>query len=113
MTDTTKALSHGSTFAVEQVRWPTTYRLAAVLALVLAMVAARCWVVVHSDFETDEPYYWLWSHGLAWGYFDHPPMIAYFIRLGTRDQTAARKSYARGDFIRIQKKHLLRITQCR
>jgi 4-amino-4-deoxy-L-arabinose transferase-like glycosyltransferase len=83
MTDTTKALSHGSTFAVEQVRWPTTYRLAAVLALVLAMVAARCWVVVHSDFETDEPYYWLWSHGLAWGYFDHPPMIAYFIRLGT------------------------------
>jgi len=83
MTDTTKALSRGSTFLVEQVRWPTTYRLPAVLTLVLAMVAARYWVVVHSDFETDEPYYWLWSHGLAWGYFDHPPMIAYFIRLGT------------------------------
>jgi len=83
MTDTTKALSPGSAFAVERIRWPTTYRLAATLTIVLAMVAARCWVAVHSDFETDEPYYWLWSHGLAWGYFDHPPMIAYFIRLGT------------------------------
>lgn len=83
MTDTTKALSDGSTFAVERLSWPATYRLAPVLALVFAMIAARCWVVVHSDFETDEPYYWLWSHGLAWSYFDHPPMIAYFIRLGT------------------------------
>jgi 4-amino-4-deoxy-L-arabinose transferase-like glycosyltransferase len=31
----------------------------------------------------DEPYYWLWSQNLAWGYFDHPPAIAFLIRAGT------------------------------
>jgi 4-amino-4-deoxy-L-arabinose transferase-like glycosyltransferase len=31
----------------------------------------------------DEAYYWLWSRHLAGGYFDHPPMIAFVIRLGT------------------------------
>ena len=27
----------------------------------------------------DEAYYWMWSHHLQTGYFDHPPMIAYMI----------------------------------
>jgi len=31
----------------------------------------------------DESYYTLFSSQLAWGYFDHPPMIALFIRAGT------------------------------
>lgn len=31
----------------------------------------------------DESYYWVWSRHLALGYFDHPPMIAYLIWLGT------------------------------
>ncbi len=31
----------------------------------------------------DEAYYWLWSKHLALSYYDHPPMIAYAIRLGT------------------------------
>jgi 4-amino-4-deoxy-L-arabinose transferase-like glycosyltransferase len=33
----------------------------------------------------DEAYYWDWSRGahLAAGYFDHPPMIAVLVRLGT------------------------------
>jgi hypothetical protein len=30
----------------------------------------------------DESYYWVWSKNLAWGYFDHPPMVALFIWLG-------------------------------
>ena len=30
----------------------------------------------------DEAYYWVWSKNLAWGYFDHPPMVALFIWLG-------------------------------
>lgn len=30
----------------------------------------------------DEAYYWLYSRFPAWGYFDHPPMIAFFIRTG-------------------------------
>lgn len=31
----------------------------------------------------DETYYWEWSRRLAGGYFDHPPLIAWAIRLGT------------------------------
>ena len=31
----------------------------------------------------DETYYWEWSRHLAAGYFDHPPGIAWAIRLGT------------------------------
>lgn len=31
----------------------------------------------------DESYYWLWSRHLSLGYYDHPPMVAYWIRLGT------------------------------
>ncbi|MFT4023109.1 MAG: glycosyltransferase family 39 protein [Flavihumibacter sp.] len=30
----------------------------------------------------DEAYYWVYSRHLDWGYFDHPPMIAFLIRLG-------------------------------
>jgi 4-amino-4-deoxy-L-arabinose transferase-like glycosyltransferase len=31
----------------------------------------------------DEAYYWLWSKHLAASYYDHPPAIAYAIRLGS------------------------------
>lgn len=31
----------------------------------------------------DESYYWLWSKHLAASYYDHPPAIAFIIRLGT------------------------------
>ena len=30
----------------------------------------------------DEAYYWMYSNYPAWGYFDHPPMIAMMIRAG-------------------------------
>src|SRR5271169_280058 len=29
----------------------------------------------------DETYYWDWSRELSWGYFDHPPMIAWLIAI--------------------------------
>jgi hypothetical protein len=31
----------------------------------------------------DEPYYWLYAQKLSWGYFDHPPLIALLVRIGT------------------------------
>ena len=31
----------------------------------------------------DEAYYWVYSRFLDWGYFDHPPMIAVLIKVGT------------------------------
>src|SRR4028119_1663605 len=30
----------------------------------------------------DEAYYWMYSMYLDWGYFDHPPMVAFLIRMG-------------------------------
>jgi hypothetical protein len=29
----------------------------------------------------DEAYYWVWSKNLAFGYFDHPPMVALWIKI--------------------------------
>jgi len=31
----------------------------------------------------DEAYYWRWAQSLDWGYFDHPPMVAYIIKLSS------------------------------
>ncbi len=35
------------------------------------------------DVSTDEAYYWMWSVRLDWGYVDHPPMVAYVMRLAS------------------------------
>ncbi len=34
------------------------------------------------ELHPDEAYYWLYSRFLDWGYFDHPPMAALFIKAG-------------------------------
>ena len=42
--------------------------------------------LIHSYFTEiieDEAYYWVYSQFPAWGYFDHPPMIAMLIKLGS------------------------------
>lgn len=31
----------------------------------------------------DEAYYWQWSRHLDWGYYDHPPLVAWLIAAGT------------------------------
>src|SRR6266513_1266299 len=35
-----------------------------------------------TELQDDEAYYWVYSKYLAWGYFDHPPMIAVLIKMG-------------------------------
>ena len=50
--------------------------LAAVTLLRLVMAAVL-------PLSPDEAYYWVWSHALAPGYPDHPPMVALWIRAGT------------------------------
>ncbi len=37
---------------------------------------------ITAEIHADEAYYWLYSRYLDWGYFDHPPMVALFIRAG-------------------------------
>lgn len=55
-------------------------RTAAIIGvLVLLRLVAAAW----TPLTFDEAYYWTWSQSLAGGYYDHPPMVAVVIRLGT------------------------------
>jgi Dolichyl-phosphate-mannose-protein mannosyltransferase len=47
------------------------------LAALQALAAARL------ELTFDEAYYSLWSHSLAFGYLDHPPMVALLVRAST------------------------------
>jgi hypothetical protein len=46
------------------------------------------WLILHfvqafnTELFDDEAYYWVYSNFPAWGYFDHPPMIAILIKAG-------------------------------
>jgi 4-amino-4-deoxy-L-arabinose transferase-like glycosyltransferase len=51
--------------------------------LILALVLLRCLAAAWTPLTFDEAYYWMWSKHLAFGYYDHPPMVALVIRLGT------------------------------
>jgi hypothetical protein len=63
---------------------PTDGRLVRNTALtVLALVALRLVAAAWTPLTFDEAYYWTWSKHLAGGYYDHPPMVAVVIRLGT------------------------------
>jgi 4-amino-4-deoxy-L-arabinose transferase-like glycosyltransferase len=54
------------------------------LAAALAVVTlVRLVVAATAPLAPDETYYWVWSHALATGYLDHPPMVALWIRAGT------------------------------
>jgi 4-amino-4-deoxy-L-arabinose transferase-like glycosyltransferase len=55
-------------------------RLAVALA---AVTLIRLVVAAAVPLAPDETYYWIWSHALAPGYLDHPPMVALWIRAGT------------------------------
>jgi hypothetical protein len=50
---------------------------------ILALVALRLVSAAFTPLTFDEAYYWTWSKHLAGGYYDHPPMVAVVIRLGT------------------------------
>jgi 4-amino-4-deoxy-L-arabinose transferase-like glycosyltransferase len=57
--------------------WRQALGITAMAALVRLAFAA--WLPLYPD----ETYYWDWSRHLANGYFDHPPVIAWLIALGT------------------------------
>jgi 4-amino-4-deoxy-L-arabinose transferase-like glycosyltransferase len=64
--------------ALAWLRAPAAPRIAVhALLLVRAVMAALV------PLTADEAYYWLWSKHLDVGYLDHPPAIAWLIRLGT------------------------------
>lgn len=54
----------------------------AVLITLLATVM-RLALAASLPLVADEAYYWDWSRHLAYGYFDHPPAIAWLVAFGT------------------------------
>lgn len=58
--------------------WPLVLCL-----FVIAMTASRCYLATHTGLAPDEAYYWTWSKNLALSYPDHPPLVAWLIRLST------------------------------
>ena len=63
---------------------PQDARLVRNTALTIsALVMLRLAAAALTPLTFDEAYYWMWSKHLAGGYYDHPPMVAVVIRLGT------------------------------
>ena len=60
-------------------------------AVLLTLAALAAWWLAwggRSPLLFDEAYYWDWSRHLAAGYLDHPPLVAWLIRLGTLPGTS-------------------------
>ena len=54
------------------------------IAAVLGFVALHLAAAAIIPLSPDETYYLSWSRFPAWGYYDHPPMVAWWIAAGTR-----------------------------
>src|SRR6478752_1508904 len=54
-----------------------------VLLLIAATGMIRLTLAFIVDLGNDESYYWLYSQHLKTNYFDHPPMVALWIRITT------------------------------
>jgi len=59
-----------------------TYKKA-VLILIVAGFILRCLLSLLLELGNDEAYYWLYSQKLEWNYFDHPPLVALWVRIFT------------------------------
>jgi 4-amino-4-deoxy-L-arabinose transferase-like glycosyltransferase len=59
------------------------YQGTAALLLVAGLTALRFAIAPVVPLAFDEAYYWRWSTHLAFGYFDHPPLVAWLIAAGT------------------------------
>jgi hypothetical protein len=56
---------------------------AAAVCGALALLALQALAAARLELTFDEAYYFQWSRALAFGYLDHPPMVALFIRAST------------------------------
>ncbi len=55
----------------------------AAAAILVALTLVRAYAAFNVPLTADEAYYWTWSLHPAYGYTDHPPMVAWLIWLGT------------------------------
>lgn len=65
-------------FKIQRTHW-----ILAALLFILLMLGIHVLISIFLPISKDEAYYWAWSQRLDLGYFDHPPMVAWLIALGT------------------------------
>lgn len=65
----------------ERLWWDMSPR--AIVMLVVGLTVVRIFVAQYTGLLWDETYYWMWSQYPQAGYFDHPPMVAWWIAAGT------------------------------
>jgi len=66
--------------------WKPMERLATpavALALLVLFTLLRALYAGVAELRTDEAYYWTWSRESVASFLDHPPMVAWMVRLGT------------------------------
>ena len=61
---------------------PSRWLLLLTIAVVALFTVLRFWLASTLDLRTDEAYYWTWARQWVPGYLDHPPMVAWFVKLG-------------------------------
>jgi dolichol-phosphate mannosyltransferase len=76
------AQAAGAVSAVD-VASPALARMRAVYVVAAAAFVGRLALFAGLDLYSDEAYYWTWSLRPAFGYLDHPPMVAYLAWLGS------------------------------
>jgi dolichol-phosphate mannosyltransferase len=72
----------GNTYAVSETRGQSRFRPFAFGAIAY-LVVLRLIYAGSVELLPEETYYWNYSRHLDFGYLDHPPMVAWLIRLGT------------------------------
>jgi hypothetical protein len=63
--------------------WCTVKTRQIFILLIFAWFLINIIQSLFTEIGNDEAYYWVYSQYLDWGYFDHPPMIALVIKIGT------------------------------
>ena len=58
-------------------------QIALCVAVVAGLTALRGIFATTIELRVDEAYYWTWSKEAVISFLDHPPLIAWFIRLST------------------------------
>jgi 4-amino-4-deoxy-L-arabinose transferase-like glycosyltransferase len=53
------------------------------VSITVIATALRLALAARLPLVADEAYYWEWSRNLAFGYFDHPPVLAWLVAFGT------------------------------
>ena len=61
---------------------PSRWLALATLAIVVTFTLLRFVMAAGLDLRSDEAYYWTWSLQAVPSYLDHPPMVAWFERIG-------------------------------